>query len=160
MKHNVKTALLDGMFRLYYPAILRIEKFRAVRQWKDGVRQCLDMYKEIGAPRVYLFFDAKHQVWSLMTYEDNKLFKPAFKRLRVMGKMRGRNLPSDVDSMKKSSFYYTPSKWGALGCDDDNRVREQKLKQWVNYYLHFVSPIMKKCLAYRQGYCQRHHRQA
>lgn len=46
MKQNVKTTILDAIFRLYYPICLRMEKLHALHEWRDGVRQCKKMYKE------------------------------------------------------------------------------------------------------------------
>lgn len=156
MKQQVKTTILDHLFRIYYPLCLRIEKARAVREWRDGVRQCKKMYKEIGSPRVYLFFDAKHMVWSPMTYEDNKKLKPAMRRLRMMGKVSGHNLPANVEQMKEMSYYYTASKWGAKAVDDIPHLKAEKLKLWIDYYLYHLSTPMKKCRSYLQGYRSRH----
>lgn len=156
MKKQVKTKILDRLFRLYYPLCLRIEKARAVHEWRDGVRQCIKMYKEIGSPRVYLFFDTKHMVWSPMTYEDNKKLKPAMRRLRMMGKVRGKNLPKNVDDMKEKSYYYTASKWGAKSVEDIPHLKAEKLKMWIDYYLCNLSTPMKKCRSYLQGYRLRH----
>lgn len=156
MKQQVKTSILDTLFRLYYPLCLRMEKFRAAREWRDGVRQCKKMYKEIGSPRVYLFFDAKHMVWSPMTYEDNKKLKPAMRRLRMMGKVRGKNLPRNVEDMKEKSYYYTASKWGAKAVDDIPHLKAEKLKMWMDYYLYNLSVPMMKCRSYLQGFRLRH----
>lgn len=156
MKQNVKTTILDAIFRLYFPICLRIEKLRALHEWRDGVRQCKEMYKEINSPRVYLFFDAKHMVWAPMTYEDNKKLKPAMRRLRIMGKVHGKNLPYDVDGMKEKSYYYTASKWGAKAVDDIPHLKAEKLKMWMDYYLCNLSVPMRKCRSYLQGYRLRH----
>ena len=158
MKTKIKLALTDTFFKAYGPYLIRKEKLAATRMWHDGVKQCVEMYKKIGSPRVYLFFDTKHCMWSPMTYEPNKKLKPSLRVLRSMGKLRGKNLPRTVEDMKRQSFYYTPSKWGALGCNEDNRIRIEKLKMWVDYYLFNLSSAMKKYLEYRQGYDSRRHR--
>lgn len=150
MKKSVRHFITDTAFRIYYPFILRIEKLRAARMWREGVRQCEKMYKDLGSPRVYLFFDAKHMVWAPMTYEPNKKMQPSLRQLRIMGKMHGSERVKDVGDMKKFSYYYTPSKWGALGCKEDNRVREEKLKKWITYYMASLSEPMRKCREYRQ----------
>lgn len=152
MDNQVKTKITHILFRLYYPLCYRIEKFRAVRMYRDGVRQCIKMYKEIGSPRVYLFYDTKHSVWAPMTYEDNKKFKPSLKRMRTMGKVSGAGTLNSVQRMKERSFYYTPSKWGALGSDEDKALQAEKMKTWVAYYLLKLSEPMQKCRDYLQEY--------
>lgn len=137
------------IFRIYYPLCLRIEKFRAVRIYHEGVKLADKMYKEIGAPRVYLFFDSKHLVWSPMTYTDNKKLKPSLRRLLIMGKIKGRNIPADVEQMKAYSFYYTASKWGAKSVNDIPHLRAQKLQKWISYYLTSLSVPMQKCRQYQ-----------
>ena len=149
MDKRIKTFFNDCLYRVYAPVAYRVEKYRATLMWRDGVRQCVKMYKEIGSPRVYLFFDAKHMVWSPMTYEENKKYKPSLRVLRRMGKLRGSNLPTNVEDMKRKSFYYTPSKWGARGCKEDNALRARKLKMWIGYYLNNLSPVMMKIRRYR-----------
>lgn len=156
MKKSVKYAILDRLFSVYEPVIIRLEKLRAARMWRDGVRQCEKMYREIGSPRVYLLFDANHMVWAPMTYEPNKACKPSLRMLRLMGKMRASRSIKNVDDMKAASYYYTPSKWGALGCGEDNRVRTEKLKLWLTYYMQSLSEPMRKCRDYRRGYESRH----
>lgn len=150
MNKNVKHYFLNIVFAAYEPVITRIEKFRASMMWRDGVRQCIAMYKEIGAPRVYLFYDTKHMVWAPMTYEPNKLMKPSLRMFRRMGKARGVSKIRNVEDMKSYSFYYTPSKWGALGCDEDNRIRTEKLAKWMAYYTTHLSEPMRKCREYRR----------
>lgn len=151
MKKTVKRKVTDVLFNIYEPLISRVEKFRATMMWREGVRQCIKMYKELGSPRVYLFFDAKHMVWSPMTYEPNKGMKPSLRMLRRMGKARGVSRVTGVTGMKEFSFYYTPSKWGALGCEEDNRVRTEKLTKWIAYYMTHLSEPMRKCREYRQS---------
>ena len=147
---KLKDRFTDAMFRIYEPVIIRLEKLKAARMWRDGVRQCEKTYKEIGAPRVYLFYDTKHSVWAPMTYEPNKSFKISLKMLRRMGKVKGMQKIENVDDMKAAAFYYTPSKWGALGCREDNLVRTEKLKKWIIYYMESLSEPMRKCREYRQ----------
>ena len=151
MKKSIKHSILAGLFAVYEPVITRIERLRAARLWRDGVRQCVTMYKDIGAPRVYLFYDANHMVWSPMTYEPNKAMKLSLRILRRMGKARGITRISSVEDMKEFSYYYTPSKWGALGCDEDNRVRTEKLAKWIAYYMLNLSEPMRKCREFRQS---------
>ncbi|MBR0166147.1 MAG: hypothetical protein IJQ13_04635 [Prevotella sp.] len=150
MKQSVKNYFKDLLFKVYEPYAIRKEKMKATRMWHQGVRMCEKMCKELNGPRVYLFFDAKHNVWAPMTYEPNKKYKPSYKMLRVMGKMKGLVRIHGVDDMKKFSYYYTPSRWGALGCREDNRIRQEKLELWLNYYMQKLSEPMRKCQAYRQ----------
>lgn len=150
MAKKIKTFFTDSLYRLYYPFIIRKEKFAATKMWREGVKQCEKMYKEIGSPRVYLFFDRKHMVWAPMTYEPNKKYQPSFKVFRRLGKMHGTHNIRNVEDMKNASYYYTPSKWGALGCEEDNQVRTQKLKQWVFYYLTRLSEPLRKMNEYQR----------
>lgn len=149
---KAKQLIKDCIFRVYCPVILRIEKYRAVRMWEEGVRLCEKMYREIGSPRVYLLFDAKHMVWAPMTYEPNKAYKPSFRLLRRMGKIKGMSSIRNAEDLKRHSYYYTPSKWGALGCKEDNQVRVEKLQQWVDYYLLRLSKPMRKVRDYQQSH--------
>lgn len=146
---KLKDLITDCLFKVYFPFITRKEKFVAIRMWRDGVKQCEKMHEELVTPRVYLMYDAKHMVWAPMTYEENKQFKPSFKVLRRMGKMHGLHKINSVADMKRVSYYYTPSKWGALGCAEDNRVREEKLGQWITYYMAKLSEPMRKCYQYQ-----------
>lgn len=152
MDNKLKSKITHTLFRLYYPFCYHIEKFCAVRMYRSGVKQCVKMYKEIGSPRVYLFYDTKHSVWAPMTYEDNKKYKPSLKRMRAMGKVHGAGALNSVERMKERSFYYTPSKWGALGSDEDKALQKQKMQTWVDYYLLKLSEPMQKCRSYLQGY--------
>ena len=160
MKKSIKHSILNILFAIYEPVITRIEKFRATMMWRDGVKQCIKMYKELASPRVYLFYDQKHMVWAPMTYEPNKGLKPSLRILRRMGKARGVAKIQGVEGMKEYSFYYTPSKWGALGCDEDNRVRTEKLAKWIAYYMTHLSEPMRKCQAFRSSASGSHHRQS
>jgi len=149
MKKTFKKSILRFLFAIYEPVITRIEKYRATMLWRKGVAQCIAMYKELGSPRVYLFYDSKHMVWAPMTYEPNKGLKPSLRVLRRMGKANGVARISGVKEMKEFSFYYTPSKWGALGCDEDNKVRTEKLSKWIVYYMTKLSEPMQKCREFR-----------
>lgn len=151
MKKSIRRFCLHALFKVYYPYAVRKEKAKAVRMWHNGVRQCEKMYREIGSPRVYLFFDANHMVWAPMTYEKNKAYKPSLRMLRIMGKMHGSERIKNVEDMKHYCFYFTPSKWGAIGCDEDNKVRKEKLEQWVTYYMTRLSEPMRKCREYLRG---------
>jgi len=152
---KIKEKFIGAFFKVYEPVMLRVEKLRAVRMWRAGVKECIKMYKELGSPRVYLFYDIKHSVWSPMTYEPNKAYKLSLRMLRRMGKVRGMASIKNVEDMKAASFYYTPSKWGALGCAEDNKIRAEKLGKWVDYYISSLSEPMRKCQEYRQRAAKR-----
>ena len=145
----MKTFITNLLYRIYLPFIIRKEKFVAARMWRQGVKQCMKMYADVGAPRIYLFFDAKHMVWAPMTYEENKKLAPSFKVLRRMGKLHGLSKISCAEDMKRVCYYYTPSKWGALGCQEDNRVRTRKLYKWTVYYLTRLSNPIRKLAEYQ-----------
>lgn len=151
MKQKIKYFVQDALFRVYYPLMLRREKMKAASMWREGVSLAKKMYKELGSPRVYLFFDANHMVWSPMTYEPNKKYKPSVRMLRIMGKMHGSEKIKNVEDMKRHCFYYTESKWGARSCSDENSLRTEKLGLWVTYYLTNLSDTMRKLREYRQG---------
>lgn len=150
MKKGIKRFFKDMLFSVYEPYVIRKEKLKATRMWHEGVRMCEKMCKDLDGPRVYLFFDAKHMVWAPMTYEPNKKLRPSLRQLRWMGKMRGSEKISGVEDMKRYSYYYTPSRWGALGCREDNAVRQHKLELWLTYYMQSLSEPMRKCRDYRQ----------
>ena len=145
---KLKDLITDCLFKVYYPYIVRKEKFVATRMWQNGVKQAEEMSRETTA-RVYLFYDAKHRCWSPMTYLPNKQLKPSFIVLRRMGKMHGMQSIKGVDDMKRAAYYYTPSSWGAIGCESDNRLRQEKLAQWINYYMLRLSEPMRKCRQYQ-----------
>lgn len=149
MKKSIKYAVLDALFKVYEPIIIRKEKMKAARMWREGVKQCLKMKKEVGTPRVYLFFDANHMVWVPATYEKNKAYKPSVKILRRMGKWHGSEKIKSVEDAMQFSYYYTDSKWGAVGCDKENQLRTAKLAKWITYYMIKLSEPMKKCRGYR-----------
>lgn len=156
MKSSIKYLFMDPLFRVYEFVAARTERMKAARMWHDGVRQCERMYAELGGPRVYLFFDSNHLVWSPMTYEPNRQFKPSLRQLRWMGKMHGAAKVRNVEDMKRLSYYYTPSRHGAPGCVEDNRVRASKLRLWTAYYMTSLSEPMRKCREYRRGLAERH----
>ena len=147
---KIKNAVSDCLYRVYLPFIIRKEKMKAATWWRDGVKQCEKMYKELGAPRVYLFFDTQHMVFAPMTYEPNKQLRPALKQLRTMGKLRGAAKVKNVEDAKEMSFYYTPSKWGAKGCREHNAIREEKLRKWMFFYLTRLSKPVMKMIAYQK----------
>lgn len=150
MKQEIKYAVLDLLFKVYEPIIIRKEKMKAAAMWRDGVKQCMKMKKEVGTPRVYLFFDANHMIWAPATYEKNKAYKSSVKILRRMGKWHGSEKIKDVNDAMEFSYYYTDSAWGAKGCSEENQLRTAKLAKWITYYMARLSEPMKKCRDYRR----------
>lgn len=85
-----------------------------------------------------------------MTYDPNRKDMLAYRRLVQMGKWKASRYFKNVEDIKAASYYYTPSKWGAIGCDADNKVRAKKLKQWQEYYMYRVSTLMFKLRIYKK----------
>lgn len=85
-----------------------------------------------------------------MTYDPNRKCMLAYRRLVQMGKWKATRYFKNVEDIKAASYYYTPSKWGAIGCDADNKVRTTKLKNWQEYYMYRVSTLMLKLRIYKK----------
>ena len=138
------------LIAIYQPVITRIELFRSTRMWQKGVKATLAKYQEGGAPRFYMLYDKSHKDWAIMTYDPNRKDMLAYRRLVQLGKWKATRYFHNVEDIKAASYYYTPSKWGAIGCDDDNKVRTKKLKQWQDYYMYRVSVPMEKLRSYKK----------
>ena len=138
------------LIAIYQPVITRIELFRSTRMWQKGVKATLAKYQEGGAPRFYMLYDQSHKDWAIMTYDPNRKDMLAYRRLVQLGKWKATRYFHNVEDIKAASYYYTPSKWGAIGCDDDNKVRTKKLKQWQDYYMYRVSVQMEKLRSYKK----------
>lgn len=152
MKQSYSNALRRMAIACYQPFITRLELLRATQMWRKGVKATLLKYKEGGAPRFYMLYDKAHQDWAIMTYDPNRKNMLAYRRLVQLGKWRADKYFKNVQGIKDASFYYTPSKWGAVGCDADNKVRTQKLKQWQSYYMFELSSPMEKLRAFKKKY--------
>lgn len=150
MKQNYSNALRRMMITFYQPIVTRFELFRATRMWQKGVKATIAKYKEGGAPRFYMLYDKSHSDWAIMTYDPNRKGMLSYRRLVQLGKWRASKYFKDVPDIKEASFYYTPSKWGAVGCDADNKVRAKKLKQWQEYYMYKISSPMEKLRNYKK----------
>ena len=150
MKQTYSNRLRRVMIAVYQPVLTRIELFRATRMWQKGVKATIVKYKEGGAPRFYMLYDSSHHDWAVMTWMPNKKGFLSYRRLVQLGKWKATRYFKDVEDIKAASYYYTPSKWGAVGCDADNKVREEKLRVWQKYYMHKVSPLMEKLRAYKR----------
>lgn len=152
MKQVYSNHLRQMLVNIYTPFITRIELLRATRMWHKGVKATLDKYKEGGAPRFYMLYDKSHQDWAIMTYDPNRKGLLAYRRLVQLGKWKATRYFKNVEDIKQESYYYTPSKWGAIGCDADNKVRAKKLKHWQDYYMYRVSVPMEKLRNYKKKY--------
>lgn len=152
MKKVYQNHLRKMLIAIYQPVITRIELFRSTRMWQKGVKATLAKYKKGGAPRFYMLYDQSHKDWAIMTYDRNRKGMLAYRRLVQLGKWKATRYFKNVKDIKAASYYYTPSKWGAIGCDADNKVRGKKLKQWQEYYMYRVSVPMEKLRSYKKKY--------
>lgn len=153
MKQSYSNLLRKMVITIYQPIVTRIELFRSTRMWQKGVKATLAKYKEGDAPRFYMLYDQSHKDWAIMTYDPNRKGMLAYRRLVQLGKWKATRYFKNVKDIKAASYYYTPSKWGAIGCDADNKVRAKKLKQWQDYYMYRVSVPMEKLRSYKKKYC-------
>lgn len=150
MKQSYSNPLCKMLIAIYQPIVTRIELFRATRMWQKGVKATIAKYKECGAPRFYMLYDQSHKDWAIMTYDPNRKCMLAYRKLVQMGKWKTTRYFKNVEDIKAASYYYTPSKWGAIGCDANNKVRAKKLKQWQEYYMYRVSTPMFKLRIYKK----------
>lgn len=150
MKQSYSNPLRKMLIAIYQPIVTRIELFRATRMWQKGVKATIAKYKECGAPRFYMLYDQSHKDWAIMTYDPNRKCMLAYRKLVQMGKWKATRYFKNVEDIKAASYYYTPSKWGAVGCDADNKVRTTKLKNWQEYYMYRVSTLMFKLRLYKK----------
>ena len=150
MKQSYSNLLRKMLINIYQPIVTRIELFRATRMWQKGVKATIAKYKECGAPRFYMLYDQSHKDWAIMTYDPNRKCMLAYRKLVQMGKWKATRYFKNVEDIKAASYYYTPSKWGAIGCDADNKVRTTKLKNWQEYYMYRVSTLMFKLRIYKK----------
>lgn len=150
MKQSYSNLLRKMLIVVYQPIVTRIELFRATRMWQKGVKATIAKYKECGAPRFYMLYDQSHKDFAIMTYDPNRKCMLAYRKLVQMGKWKATRYFKNVEDIKAASYYYTPSKWGAQGCDADNKVRTTKLKNWQEYYMYRVSTLMFKLRIYKK----------
>jgi hypothetical protein len=150
MKKVYQNHLRKMLIAIYQPVITRFELLRSTRMWQKGVKATLAKYQEGGAPRFYMLYDQSHKDFAIMTYDPNRKDMLAYRRLVQLGKWKATRYFHNVEDIKAASYYYTPSKWGAIGCDADNKVRAKKLKQWQEYYMYRVSVPMEKLRSYKK----------
>lgn len=150
MKQSYSNPLRKMLIAIYQPIVTRIELFRATRMWQKGVKATIAKYKECGAPRFYMLYDQSHKDWAIMTYDPNRKCMLAYRKLVQTGKWKATRYFKNVEDIKAASYYYTPSKWGAIGCDAHNKVRTTKLKNWQEYYMYRVSTLMFKLRIYKK----------
>lgn len=152
MKQVYSNHLRQLLVCFYTPVITRIELFRATKMWRKGVKATIEKYKEGGAPRFYMLYDNAHQDWAIMTFDPNRKGQLSYRKLVQLGKWKANRYFKDVEDIKRAAYYYTPSKWGAIGCEDDNKVRAKKLRLWQDYYMYRVSVPMRKLRDYKKNY--------
>lgn len=145
MKIEIKKKLVK---RLWLPVVLRAEKLRAVMMWRKGVKICNAAYEKIGKPRFYLFYNTRNDAWMPLTYDPRKDCM-SVRRMIQMGKMHLRHSRRPTQQeIQAECFYYTPSAWGAKGCEGHMRLMQSKQQSWVDYYLSNVSKPMQKINKY------------
>lgn len=144
MNIKIKKNLQKVFLTIYRPIIVRREKLKATIMWRKGVKECIKAYKETKGPRFYLWFDSNTMTFFPVTlHERAKHDTISLSRLITMGKLKAKRRPT-VNDVKRECFYYTPSRWGAIGCDSDNALRMQKYKKWLSYYMTELSEPMRK----------------
>lgn len=149
MKSKIKHFFRSIFFAVWKFYVIRREKFIATRMWKRGVKECIEAYKTINGPRFYLWFDSSTFTFLPIVYEHRRKEDAiSMKYLIASRKIRARKHMT-VEDMKRECFYYTPSKWGAIGCESDNRLRVKKYHEWINYYMATLSESMKKVRAFK-----------
>jgi hypothetical protein len=149
MKQTIKDQLTKQFVKIYEPIMCRIETFRAIRKWKRGVKLCEAEQRRLNGPRFYMWYDRKTGEFVPLVYERRpKADATSMKGLQIMGKIKAKR-SMKVEDMKRESFYYTASKHGAHGCKDNNKLRSQKLNEWVEYYLTHVSEPIAKIRQYK-----------
>lgn len=149
MKKSVKKSLRKLFLKIYSPFIIRKEKFIATRMWRKGVRECIRAQRDTNGPRFYLWFDLNTCSFFPIVLEPRpKHDWPSMRELVRMGKIKAKRRVT-VRDMERDSFYYTPSSWGAKGCDSDNALRIRKYHQWLRFYMEKVSEPMQKLRRYQ-----------
>ena len=144
MKQNIKKTARKIFLAIYRPIIVRKEKIIATRMWQQGVKNCIEEYKKIGGPRFYLWFDENsRQFFSIVLERRPKGDAISMRELQSTGKIRAKRR-MEVEDMKRECFYYTPSRWGAIGCDADNQLRIEKFNKWLAFYMSRLSEPMRK----------------
>lgn len=144
MKPTIKNNLTNLFIKVYEPVIIRVEKFRATQAWRRGVKECERRAKEINGPRFYMWYDRPTRQFVPLVYDRRpKGDATSMRGLQIMGKIKAKR-SMKVEDMKRESFYYTASRHGAHGCAGNNPLRTQKLQEWLDYYLTYISePIIK-----------------
>lgn len=146
---TIKQRIRALMLAVYKPYIVRKEKMIATRMWKRGVKECIAEYKRVNGPRFYLWFDRNSFQFIPIVYEQ----RPKGDAIAMKYLIRSRKVKirreMKVEDMKRECFYYTPSRWGAIGCDSDNKLRLKKYAEWINYYMTELSESMKKVRAFK-----------
>lgn len=144
MNAKFKTKARKLFLAIYKPYIIRREKLKATRMWRKGVKECIEAAKETKGPRFYLWFDENSfSFFPLVLEERKKDDAISMRYLQRTQKIKARRRMT-AELMKQECFYYTSSKYGAIGCDADNRLRIAKYHQWLNFYMNRLSEPMRK----------------
>jgi len=144
MKQKIKKTARKILVATYRPFIVRKEKFKATRMWRKGVKECIKAYEVTRGPRFYMWFDEHSMRFFPVTLEERpKGDTISMRLLQRTGKIRAKRR-MEVDDMKRECFYYTPSRWGAIGCESDNRLRIEKYNKWLRFYMGKLSEPMRK----------------
>lgn len=144
MNTKIKKTARRLFVAFYKPFIVRKEKIKATRMWQKGVKECINIYKETRGPRFYLWFDTNTSTFFPVTLEPRpKKDCLSMRELIRMGKIKAKRR-IDVEDIKRECFYYTPSRWGGIGCESDNALRIEKYNKWLTFYMNNVSIPMRK----------------
>ena len=149
MKKEIKKKLRKAFYNCYKPYIVRKEKIKATILWRRGVRDCNREFRRLNGPRFYLWFDENTMSFVPMTMNPSvKGESVSMSELQRTHKIKARR-KMKIEDMKRECFYYTPSRWGAIGCSDDNALRVEKYHKWLRFYMSHLSLPIRKLNAYR-----------
>ncbi len=149
MKKEIKKKLRRVAYSVYKSYAIRKEKYKATKMWKRGVKECKREYEKLNGPRFYMWFDRKTCTFiPLIHYRRQKNDALSMEYLQKSRLVHSKRTMM-VEDMKRECFYYTPSKHGAKGCEDDNRVRIKKYNEWITYYMTVISEPMRKLRNFR-----------
>lgn len=147
MKTNIKKTFRTAMRNVYAVYIVRREKLRATLMWRRGIRAATKTARRLNGPRVYLWFDKNTMDFVPMVLEHRpKLDAVCMKDLQYARKIKAKRLMRAED-MKRESFFYTSSRWGAPGLDTGKM--KAKYAEWIAYYMTELSEPMRKLRSFR-----------
>ena len=148
MNKTIKRNLRKSFLFVYKPYITRMETIRATILWRKGVRACKKEYRRLNGPRFYLWYDTNTLSFVPLTFQPSvKGESLSMTELQRTHKIKARR-KMKVEDMKRECFYYTPSRWGAKGCDD-RKLRIEKYHRWLRFYMSRISIPMRKLRAFQ-----------